>query len=107
MLNERRTMELVTCILDALHGKVCSIVQYGDATCPVTEIAVLTPYKISEDEEERLSGAVVEFNLMHKESFSVIDIDHHAFLKWKDSTPFYQNINRTGILLWSRDNDSH
>ena len=106
MLVKRRSEELVTCILNAMHGKVCSIIQYGPAVCPVSEIAILTPYKISEDEEQRLSGAIIEFNQRHKESVSVIDIDHNAFLKWKDSTPFYQNIDRTGILLWSRENDT-
>ena len=104
MLDKRRSEELVRCILNVLHGNVCSIIQYGPSACPVSEIAVLTHYKISADEELRLSSAVVEFNQRHKESVSVIDIDYHAYLKWKDSTPFYQNIDRTGILLWSGEN---
>ena len=104
MLDRRRSEELVSCILNVLHGIVFSIIQYGPSAGPVSEIAVLTHYKINADEEQRLSSAVVEFNQRHKESVSVIDIDYHAYLKWKDSTPFYQNIDRTGILLWSGEN---
>ena len=74
--------------------------------CRETDIAVLTPYKISADEEARLSSAVAEFNSKNKESVSVIDIDHQTFSKWKDSTPLYQEIDRTGILLWSGDIDT-
>ena len=95
MLDKRRSEELVRCILNVLHGNVCSIIQYGRSACPVSEIAVLTHYKIRADEEQRLSSAVVEFNQRHKESVSVIDIDYHAYLKCKDSTPFYRNIDRT------------
>ena len=102
-MDQRRSQELVICILDALHGKVCRIIQYGASrrTASETDIAILTPYKISADEEERLSDAVIEFNTRHRESVSAIDIDVHSYLKWKDSTPFCQEIDRTGILLWS------
>ena len=102
-MDQHRSEELVTCILDSLHGKVCRIIQYGSSrrTASETDIAILTPYKISTDEEARLSDAVIEFNTRHKESVSAIDIDLHSYLKWKDSMPFCQEIDRTGILLWS------
>ena len=107
MLNQRRTEELVVCILDALYHKIWKIVQYGPACdCLETDIAVITPYKISADEEARLSKAVAEFNSKNIESVSVIDIDYQTFSKWKDSTPLYQEIDRTGILLWSGDIDT-
>ena len=107
MLEKRISEELVSCVRNALHSNVCSVIQYGDAASPVSEIAVLTHYKISADEEQRLSSAVLEFNQRHKESVSVIDIDRNAFTKWKDSTPFYQTIDRTGHLLWSGEQDRH
>ena len=106
-MNQRRTEELVTCILEALYHKIWKIVQYGPACdCLETDIAVITPYKISVDEEARLSSAVAEFNSKHVESVSVIDIEYQSFLKWKDSTALCQEIDRTGVLLWSGENNA-
>ena len=106
-MNQRRIEDLVACILEALYHKIWKIIQYGPASdCRETDIAVITPYKISADEEARLSSAVAEFNSKNKESVSVIDIDYQTFSKWKDSTPLYQEIDRTGILLWSGDIDT-
>ena len=101
-MDNRRTEELIGCILTALHGKVCRIIQYGSSSAhSEAEFAVLTPYKISTDEVTRLSDAVTEFNRKHEKSISVVDIDLDSFLKWKESTPFYQAIDRTGVVLWS------
>lgn len=106
-MDQRRTEELVSCILGALYHRICKIVQYGSASdCRETDIAILTPYKISTDEEARLSKAVADFNKKHKEAVSVIDIDYPSFLKRKDSTPLYQEIDRSGSLLWSEDNNA-
>ena len=101
-MNRRRTEELVLCILDALHGKACRILRYasGTAASPAeTEIAVLTPYRISEDEEQRLSDAVFRFNAAHGESVSVVDVDVRSFEERRDGTPFYREIGR-GVTLW-------
>ena len=70
-----RTEELALCILDALHNKVCQILLYGPAASgnasakAEIDIAVLTPYKISADEEERLSAAVFELNQKHNRKY--------------------------------------
>ena len=105
-MDKRRSEELVRCVLNVLHGNVCSIIQYALSVYPASEIAVLTHYKISADEEARLSSAVAGFNSKHKESVSVIDIEYQSFLKWKDSTALCQEIDRTGVLLWSGENNA-
>ena len=93
-MGQNRTDALVSCILAALYGKVNSILAVGN------DVAVLTPYKISPDEEERLSDAVAACNQKYNTSFSVIDIDSESFVKWKDSTSFYREIDRSGTILW-------
>ena len=103
-MNQHRTEELIVCLLEALHHKVYKILQYGSTSeCRETDIAVLTPYRISADEEARLSNAFAGFNSKYKESVSVIDIDYESFLKWKDTAAVYQEIDRTGVLLWSEE----
>ncbi len=97
---------LITCILTAMQNKVCRILLYGsdpeETAVRKTEydVAVLTPYKISEDEEARLSDAVFEWNHKHKARYSVIDVDYDTFMKRREEIPFYQNIDQKGTVLW-------
>ena len=101
--------ELVLCILDALHNKVCRILLYGRAASGKSsegteiDIAVLTPYKISGDEEERLSAAVFELNQKHRGRYSVVDIDRAVFEEKRGTLPFYREIDRTGLVLWPQE----
>lgn len=37
-------------------------------------------------------------NLKYDKVFSVSD--YAMFCKWEKVTPFYQNVNREGIVLW-------
>ena len=93
--------ELIVRILDSLHNKVCQILLYGsDSGEAEQNVAVLTPYKISFDEEARLSDTVFEWNQKHREKISVIDIDQALFAEKSGEIPFYQMIDRTGIVLW-------
>ena len=100
--------ELVLCVLDALHSKVCRILLYGLSTQGKPsenediEIAVLTPYKINADEEERLSAAVFELNQKRGGKYSVIDIDRAVFEEKRGTLPFYREIDRTAVVLWPR-----
>ena len=98
--------ELVQCILNALQYKVCQVLLYGPAVETASpheeeiDIAVLTPYKISEDQEERLSNAVTELNKKHNGKYSVIDIEYTAFTEKCSEFPLFQQIAQTGVVLW-------
>lgn len=50
--------------------------------------------------EDKLSDIVVDMNLKYDKVFSVIDIEFEKFRKWGNVMPFYQNINKEGIVLW-------
>ena len=49
---------------------------------------------------DQLSGLIVDLNLKYDKIFSVIDIDEQTYLKWRNVSPFYQNVDREGIVLW-------
>ena len=96
---------LVRCILQALQNTVSRILIYGETTGKTTtDIAVITPYKINEDQEARLSNTVAEFNKKHDGKYSVIDIDCSAFTEKREEIPLYQFIQQTGIELWPKKN---
>ena len=104
-----RNDRIVQCILDALQNTADLILIYGQTTRMgsswdgETEIAVITPYKISDIQEERLSNAVADFNRKHNRKYSVIDIEAAAFQENQEKIPLYREISHTGIRIWARD----
>ena len=106
-MNERNMYdELVTGLLSLLHDQMDRIVLYGSTARGTAEpdsdidIALFITKKLTEEQENRLSDLVVDLDLKYDKVFSVIDIDHSTYLKWRDVTPFYQNVDREGIVLW-------
>ena len=100
---------IVHCILAALQNAAVRIIAYGDAArtgsagYDEADIAVITPYQISEDQEERLSNAVDEFNRKHNTKYSVIDIDVAAFAAKQEEIQLYRQIEKTGTVLWAEE----
>ncbi len=105
-VNNEAFSELVEGILGALNGQVIRIVLYGsvarrtDASDSDVDIAVFVPARLDPAAEDRLSDVVVDLNLKYNKVFSVIDIDNSVYSKWKNVTPFYQNVDKEGIVLW-------
>lgn len=99
--------ELVDGILRALPAQVIRIVLYGsvargtNAPDSDVDIAVFVHTRLDADMEDRLSDVVVDMNLKYDKVFSVIDIDDATYQKWRGVTPFYQNVDREGVVLWT------
>ena len=99
--------ELVTGILAILKSSAVRVVLYGSvARGTATEesdvdIAVLVKDALDKNTEDKLSDFLVDMNLKYDKVFSVIDIDYDTFRKWEKVTPFYQNVNKEGIVLWT------
>lgn len=98
--------ELVDGILDVLRERAVRIVLYGSVAMGTytedsdIDIAVIMHGILDRKMEDILSDFVVEMNLKYDKVFSVIDIDYEKFQRWKNVTPFYQNVNREGVVLW-------
>ena len=99
-------LELVSGILLALPAQVTRIVLYGSVSRGTNgpesdvDIAIFVNAKLDADMEDRLSDVVVEMNLKYDRVFSVIDIDDSTYQKWRSVTPFYQNVDKEGVVLW-------
>ena len=106
-MEQRIYDELVSEILRALSTQVIRIVLYGSvargSSTPESDvdIAVFVHTRLNEEMEDRLSDVVVDMNLKYNKVFSVIDIDDATYQKWRDVTPFYQNVDREGVVLWT------
>ena len=99
--------ELVTGILMALPAQVVRIILYGsvargtDTPESDVDIAVFVRARLTRTLEDHLSDVVVDMNLKYDRVFSVIDIEESTYQKWRDVSPFYQNVDRDGIILWT------
>lgn len=98
--------ELVAGILSVMQEKVVRIVLYGSVAKETNtaesdvDVALIMHGSMNATTEDKLSDFIVDMNLKYDKVFSVIDIDFENFTKWKKVTPFYQNVNKEGIVLW-------
>lgn len=99
--------ELVQGISRVLHGQVLRIVLYGSTARGTNspesdiDIAVFVRSRLDNAADDMLSDLVVDMNLKYDRVFSVIDIDEATYQKWRGVTPFYQNVDKDGIVLWT------
>ena len=105
-MEERVRSEFVDGVLRILENRLEKIVLYGsvargsDTEESDIDIALVMHGKLDSDTEDRLSDFVVDMNLKYDKVFSVIDIDADHFRTWLEVLPFYQNVEKEGIVLW-------
>ena len=105
-MNSAMYDELVDGILGVLGEQAIRIVLYGsvargdDTSDSDVDVAVFVLSRIDPGAEDRLSDVIVDMNLKYDRVFSVIDIDESTYNKWREVTPFYQNVEREGVVLW-------
>lgn len=99
--------ELVNGILSVMEKQVVSIILYGSVARGTNsresdvDVAMLIHGTMDEQTEDKLSDFIVDMNLKYDTVFSVIDIEFENFKKWEKVTPFYQNVTREGVVLWT------
>lgn len=96
--------EFVKGILKIMDNRLVSIILYGSVARGTNteesdvDIALIMHGRLDFDTEDKLSDFIVDMNLKYDKVFSVIDIEH--FRKWINALPFYQNVEREGVVLW-------
>lgn len=99
--------ELVNGILKIMQPSVMQIILYGSVARGTStddsdvDVALMITNTLDKNTEDLLSDFVVDMNLKYDKVFSVIDIDYNNFRKWEGVTPFYQNVAKEGIVLWT------
>lgn len=105
-MSDHILQELVDGILTVMEGKLERIILYGsvargtDTEGSDVDVALLMNDSLDRDTEDRLADFIVDMNIKYDKIFSVIDIDVGKFLAWAEVLPFYQNVNKEGIVLW-------
>ena len=106
-MKETMYEELTQKLLTILPSQIVRIVLYGSTARGTAQpdsdidIALFVESRLTNRQKAMLSDVIVDLNLKYDKVFSVIDIDQRTYQKWKSVTPFYQNVDREGITLWT------
>ena len=83
-----------------------SVILYGSAARGTqteesdVDIAILLHSGATKEMREQMLDFIVDLELACGKVLSVLFIDYEKFVVWKDTLPFYQNIQRDGVVLW-------
>lgn len=55
----------------------------------------------TEEMHDQMINLTVDLELEYNKVFSVLLIDYDNFKEWENVLPFYQNVKKDGIMLWS------
>ncbi len=65
------------------------------------DIALLLRAGNTEDMHDKMVDLVVNLELELALTLSVVPLDLGQYTEWKRTVPFYRNIDKEGILLWT------
>ena len=80
-----------------LYGSVARGRQTAESD---VDIAVIVR-KYTEDMHDKMIDLTVDLELEYNKVLSVLLIDYDNFREWEDVLPFYKNMKKDGIMLWS------
>ena len=80
-----------------LYGSVARGTQTMESD---VDIAVIVR-SYTEDMHNKMIDLTVDLELEYNKVLSVLLIDYDNFREWEDVLPFYKNMKKDGIMLWS------
>lgn len=80
-----------------LYGSVARGTQTEESD---VDIAVIVR-RYTEDMHDKMIDLTVDLELEYNKVLSVLLIDYDNFREWEDVLPFYKNMKKDGIMLWS------
>lgn len=99
--------EMITGISKIVGAKTKEIILYGSVARHESEpdsdvdIAIITDGKIDKETQEKLLDFAVDLDFKYDCFFSYVYIERQNFNKWVNDLPFYNNIAKEGVSLWT------
>ena len=99
--------ELVQGMVEIIKSDIVKVILYGSVARGTNDeesdidIMIIIKNELDSFAEDKLSDFIVDMNLKYDKVFSVIDVNVNKFDKWAAVLPFYQNVDREGIVLWT------
>lgn len=98
--------ELVRGLTEIFGKNMCAIILFGsvargDAVDESDiDIAVIIKKEMDIQTKRHFISWVADMDIRYEKVFSIVDIQEKNIKKWESVLPFYQNIQREGIVLW-------
>ena len=51
--------------------------------------------------EDQLSDVSTDISIKYFRVFSIIDISYQEYMRWVDTSPFYRNVSKEGVILYA------
>lgn len=106
MLTDRMKDELIQGLRDIFANNIEAIILYGSVarneSTPESDIdiAVIVKKGMDIETKDRFICWAADMDLRYDRVFSIVDIEKENLQKWGEILPFYQNVQKEGIVLW-------
>ena len=51
--------------------------------------------------EDQLSDVSTDISIKYFKVFSIIDISYQEYMRWENTSPFYRNVSKEGVILYA------
>lgn len=99
--------QLVKGLRDIYGDLIISIILYGSVARGThtdesdIDIAVLLKDGQTREMYDKMGNLVVDLELEYDKVLSVLRIDYEKFKHWENTMPFYINVKKDGVILWT------
>lgn len=106
MLTSTMKEDLICGLLNIFSDNIIAIILYGSVARNENtvesdiDIAIIIKSEMDDATRERFIQWSAEMDLRYDKVFSIIDIQEKNMEKWGSVLPFYQNVQKEGIVLW-------
>ena len=109
MLTNTMKEDLTQGVVDLFSDSILAIILYGSVARNDNtddsdiDIVIIIKNEMDDATKERFIHWSAELDLRYDRVFSIIDIQEENMEKWGNVLPFYQNIQKEGIILWKAE----
>lgn len=106
MLPDEMKEELIRGLTGIFQKKLSMIILYGsvargEATKESDiDIAIIMKCQMDKEIKKHFIQWAADMDIRYERVFSIVDIQECDMKKWVSVLPFYQNVQREGIVLW-------
>lgn len=109
MLTNTMKEDLTQGLVDLFSDSILAIILYGSVARNDNtdesdiDIVIIIKNEMDDATKEQFIHWSAELDLRYDRVFSIIDIQEENMEKWRNVLPFYQNIQKEGIILWKAE----
>ena len=106
MLTNTMKEDLTQGVVDLFSDSILAIILYGSVARNDNtdesdiDIVIIIKNEMDDATREKFMQWSAELDLRYDKVFSIIDIQEKNMEKWGSVLPFYQNVQKEGIVLW-------